>query len=166
MKKVYITLVMVMATLTLLAQNRPVQERAYMRANPAKLEPQLTAEQQDAIDKLHFEAQKEFVKLNAQVAEKRAELRLLQQEDSPSLRKINSKIDEISELNNTKMKVMAEKRMKIRELLTEEQKVYFDSRMNNMGRRGSRGSVYGGMRDGMRGSMRGSSREGMRMKRY
>jgi hypothetical protein len=61
---------------------------------------------------------------------------------------------------------MAEKRMKIRELLTEEQKVYFDSRMNNMGRRGSRGSVYGGMREGMRGSMRGSSREGMRMKRY
>lgn len=161
MKKVYITLVMVMAAFTLFAQNRPVQERAYMRANPAKLEPQLTLEQQEAINKLHFEAQKQFVKLNAQVAEKRAQLRLLQQEDTPSMKKINSKIDEISGLNNTKMKVMAEKRMKIRELLTEEQRVYFDARMNNMGRRGARGSVRREAYDGMRGSMH----DGMRMKK-
>jgi len=136
MKKVYITLIMAIIAVSAVAQNRPLQERGFMGANPAQLVPQLTVEQQESINILQLELRKELLQINNQLAEKRIQLISLQQVEKPSTKSINSKIDEITTIYNKKMKMIAQNRIKVRELLTEEQRVQFDLRMGS-GRRGS-----------------------------
>ena len=126
MKKVYIFLIMAFFAVSLSAQNRPVQDRGYMGANPARVAPTLTAEQSEAISALRGELQKELIMINNQLAELRAQLRTLEQVDKPNMRAVNSKIDEITSLQNKRMKVMSANRAKVRELLTDEQRVEYD----------------------------------------
>ncbi|MDP3452200.1 MAG: hypothetical protein Q8R90_04530 [Bacteroidales bacterium] len=133
MKKVYITLIISLIAFSLTAQNRQVQERGFMGANPAKLGPNFTTEQAEAIKATRFEFQKEMVLVNNQIAEKRAQLKTLQQVDKPDMRSINSKIDEITTLQNKRMKAAAANQAKIRSLLTDEQRVMFDKRMGQRG---------------------------------
>lgn len=137
MKKVYITLIISFLAFSLTAQNRQVQDRGFMGANPAKLGPNFTTEQSDAIKALRFELEKEMIQVNNQIAEKRAQLKTLEQVDKPDTRAINSKIDEITSLMNKRMKATSANKAKIRSLLTDEQKVMFDKR----GAHGKRGVI-------------------------
>lgn len=141
MKKVYITLIMTFVAISSIAQNRSLQERGFMGANPAMLEPQITVEQQEAISKLRFELNKELLPINNELAEKRVQLRSLKQEEKPKMKAVNSKIDEITDLHNKKMKLVANFHVEVRKHLTEEQRLAYDLRMS-CGRRGSkRGSM-------------------------
>lgn len=141
MKKVYITLIMAVIAVSAVAQNRPVQERGFMGANPANLAPQFTAEQQESIYKLKLELKAELLQIDNQFAEKKAQLKSLQQVEKPNMRAINSKIDEISDLQNKKMKLVAQNQVKVRELLTAEQRLQYDLRMNSGRRGGNRGTM-------------------------
>ena len=141
MKKVYITLIMAFVAISSIAQNRPLQERGFMGAHPAMLEPQITVEQQEAISKLRFELNKELLPINNELAEKRVQLRSLKQVEKPKMKAVNSKIDEITDLHNKKMKLVANFHVEVRKHLTEEQRLAYDLRMSS-GRRGNkRGSM-------------------------
>lgn len=160
MKKIYITLIMVISVLSLTAQNHPEQHRGFMGANPANLEPKFTQEQMASIKALRFELEKEMVQVRNLIGEKRAQLKTLQQVDKPDMKAINSKIDEITSLQNKMMKAKAANTAKIRSLLSDEQRLMFDKRGAKakhpmMGRRGApqgiamqRGSMQRGAKPG------------------
>ncbi len=141
MKKVYFTLIMVISVLSLTAQNHQGQNRGFMGANPANLEPKFTQEQMASIKALRFELEKEMVQVQNMLGEKKAQLKTLQQVDKPDMKAINSKIDEITSLQNKMMKAKAANTAKIRSLLTDEQRLIFDKKGGHakrgvMGKRG------------------------------
>lgn len=129
MKKFYITLFMAFTALSLMAQNNPVAPKGFMGANPANLAPKFTEEQKTAMKSLRFEIEKEMLQIHNQLGEKKAQLRTLQQVDKPDMKSINSKIDEITALQNKAMKLKAANHAKVRALLTDEQRLEFDKRM-------------------------------------
>jgi Spy/CpxP family protein refolding chaperone len=143
MKKVSILLTMLTIALTMSAQqqNTPIHKQGMMKANPEMMKSQLTDDQQKQIADLKLKHQKETLQLNNEINEKTAQLKTLQQIDKPNLKDINSKIDEISALQNKKMKAMAAHRNSVRSLLTEEQRVQFDLRMGKGGMQGKMGKM-------------------------
>ncbi len=136
MKKIYFTLIILGVAVTLKAQNPAFEGRGYMGANPQRTMPQMTAEQQESIKSINLEFRKELNEINNLLGEKRAQLRILVHKDNADMRAVNKKIDEISALQARKLKATTEKLVKTRALLTDEQKVMFDSR-SHMKNRGS-----------------------------
>jgi Spy/CpxP family protein refolding chaperone len=90
--------------------------------------PNLTDEQKEQIAKLRTENMKAMLDSRNQIQEKMARLHTLQTADKPDMNAINSVIDEIAELKATMAKTRAAHRQKIRSLLTDEQRVIFDSK--------------------------------------
>jgi len=136
MKKVSTLLVMILFVFTMSAQDQNMsvkrQGQGYMRANPhmvaPKIIPDLTPEQQKEIESIKIKFQKESLQISNEIREKRAQLRTLEQVDKPNLKAINAKIDEMTNLQNKKLKLIAEHKSKVRSLLTDEQRVQFDLR--------------------------------------
>lgn len=153
MKKVTTLLVMTIIAFTLSAQGQNVvvnrQGAGYMRANPEmttpNIIPDLTPEQKEKIQSLRVQHQKESLQLANEIREKRAQLRTLEQVEKPNLKAINSKIDELTSLQNKKFKMNAEHRAKVRSLLTDEQRVQYDLARNKRGERAGRGMMNKGM---------------------
>lgn len=125
--------------------------------------PDLTDEQEQKIDDLRTAHMKEMNSYRSDLTIKRAELQKLQTADNADINKINSKIDEIGKIKTEMSKSRAAHLQKVRGLLTDEQRVLFDSRPNRrkgpgmkMGRGGGiHGFRYGtgpdfprGFRDG------------------
>ena len=88
----------------------------------------LDEKQQEEIKKIQLEQAKERTKTRNLLREKRAKLEVLQTADKSDLKEINRLIDEIAAIQAQQMKSQAAARQKIRSLLTEEQRVRFDSR--------------------------------------
>ncbi|MFA6334230.1 MAG: periplasmic heavy metal sensor [Bacteroidales bacterium] len=134
MKKIFSTLVLLTIVLTLSAQEQKQEQKremeikmeGFMKANPAELAPKFTAEQQKQMTEFRLNLQKEMLQIDNQLNVKRAELKTLQQVEKPNMKSIYSKIDEISDLQNKKMKAMANHKNDVRSILTEEQRVKFD----------------------------------------
>ncbi len=97
-----------------------------MKANPLTLAPKFSPEQQKQMTEFKLELQKEMIQLHNQLGEKKAQLKTLQQVEKPNMKSIYSKIDEISDLQNREMKLMADHQNKVRSILTDEQRVRFD----------------------------------------
>lgn len=91
--------------------------------------PNLTEAQQTKITKIRTTHMKISNNLRNQLKEKRAHLQTLQSTDTPNQKDIDNTIDEITELQNKLMKNRTAMRLEIRNQLTDEQKVYFDSHM-------------------------------------
>ncbi len=96
--------------------------------------PNLTEEQKDQIKALRLEMMKKALPVRNLIAEKRARLRSLQTEKNVNLKKVNALIDEIAGLKADIAKMRAAKKQQIRRLLTEEQRIIFDSRPLRMNR--------------------------------
>ena len=143
MKKATILLTMLAIALTMSAQqqNTQIHKQGMMKANPEMMKSQFTPDQQKQIAELKLKHQKETLQINNELNEKTAQLKTLQQIDKPNLKDINSKIDEISALQNKKMKAMAAHRNSVRSLLTEEQRVQFDLRMGKGEMQGKMGKM-------------------------
>ncbi len=94
--------------------------------------PNLTQEQRDQMKTLRVEMMKESNTVRNQIAEKRAHLKSLQATDNADMKAINKTIDEIASLQAQQMKAQANMQVKTRALLTDEQKVMYDARGNNM----------------------------------
>ncbi len=92
--------------------------------------PNLTAEQQTKIEKLRTAHLKEMLPLRNQMNEKRARLQTLQTAENADINAINATIDEMGVIRTTMQKKSAAHKQEIRKLLTDEQKIYFDSRPN------------------------------------
>ena len=145
MKKITTLLVMMALAITVTAQQQNIivkrQGEGFMKANSECLIPGITADQQKQIQDLRLKQQKENLQISNELYEKRAQLRTLQQVDKPNMKSVNSKIDEISALQNKKLKLMAEHRNNVRNLLTDEQRVQFDLRGNRGGMMGKSGKM-------------------------
>ena len=78
---------------------------------------------------------KKALSLRNEMKEKKAHLETLATKDKPSKSKLNSTIEEIGELKTKLMKLRMDKRQDIREILTEEQRIIFDTKASKMKRK-------------------------------
>jgi len=111
--------------------------------------PNLTDDQKKKIKDLRTPLQKEVLPLKNQLAEKRAHLKTLQTADKADLKSINSTIDEMSQLQSQIMKKHAAHTQAVRALLTDEQRVAFDTRASS-GRKFHQLHQYSRMSNGHR----------------
>jgi Spy/CpxP family protein refolding chaperone len=104
----------------------------------------LADEQKESMDKIRMETLKEMLPLKNSIAEKKAQLHTLQTTEKADINKINLMIDEIAEIKTKMAKKRAATHQQIRSLLSDEQRVLFDSRPPR-GERGfeGRGAGYG-----------------------
>lgn len=107
--------------------------------------PNLTDEQQQKIKDLKVKHIKEVTPLKNELGEKKARMRTLQSADKQDLNAINKNIDEMASLRAQIQKKAAAHRAEVASLLTDEQRVVFNTRSGNkMGK----GMKHGG-RKGM-----------------
>ena len=105
----------------------------------------LTAEQQTAMKSMRLKLQQELLPIRNKFGENRARLRTLSTVENADMKAINKVIDSNSQLTANMAKLRAANRQAVRKLLTEEQRIMFDSRsfndrsMKTPGQRGERG---------------------------
>lgn len=148
-----------MISVTAQAQNRNKQERgtqikervdrknhqkSNQQRNGAKLlKLELTDEQKEKMADLRLQSQKETLSYKNVIREKKAKMRTLSTGENYDVNELNKLVDEISDLEASVKKVMVKNRGEMRALLTEDQKIIFDSmpmQPRKMGKRGGNGA--------------------------
>ena len=86
----------------------------------------LTDDQKTKIDEIILASNKTSIQRRNQINELEAQLTTLLSEDTIKKSEVNSTIDEIGKLRTEGRKAMVEDHLKVRELLTEKQKIIFD----------------------------------------
>lgn len=125
-------------------QNRQIAQNERAQGQQMRL-PNLTDEQKEQIKAIRLNGQKEALPLRNELMEKKARLRTLTTSEDYNENSVNNTIDEISELEASLMKLRQNHRQEVREILTEEQRIIFDSasqrgkRKGNNDQRGKRG---------------------------
>ena len=104
---------------------KPRMERRKCHGAPI---PDLTEEQKEQIQNLRTEHMKTVLPLKNQLAEMQARLQTLSTAENADMSQIDRTIEEMGELRTLMMKEGAAHRQTIRKLLTDEQRVAFDSR--------------------------------------
>lgn len=92
--------------------------------------PGLTEQQKKDIDAKKMAHHKDMMQIRNVLNEKKAHQQTLEGVDKPDLAAINKTIDEVAALKADMMKKQAAHRQEIRNLLNEEQKLYFDTHAN------------------------------------
>ena len=148
MKKVAVLAIVVLmiSGTNLFAQrgrNYSNQGKGYNQNQVCQRIPDLTDDQISKIEVLRVGHLKEMNNHRNQMNELRAKKQTLMTSDNADMKEINAVIDQMTNLHNKQMKTSAKHRQDVRAQLTDEQKVYFDSRPmnrrgsgNNMGRCG------------------------------
>jgi len=90
-------------------------------------EGSLNDKQREEIKKIRMEQLKESTKTRNLLREKRAKLEVMQTADKADMKEINKLIDEIAAIQAQELKAKAASRQKIRSLLTDEQRTFFDA---------------------------------------
>ncbi|MCD4773265.1 MAG: Spy/CpxP family protein refolding chaperone [Bacteroidales bacterium] len=136
--------------------------------------PDLTEDQKAKIKTLRLKNQKEMTKKRNLMREKQARLITLQSEDNLNMKNINNTIDQIANMRAEMMKSRIANQQEVRNLLTDDQKVFFDN-WQNKGNKGRFGRGYGQGYSGRQGYMgrsgqgnfgrQGNMRNGMRGQR-
>jgi Spy/CpxP family protein refolding chaperone len=90
--------------------------------------PDLSADQQKKIEDLSIGHQKKMLQLRNQIQEKEAALNTLRTADKAEMTAINKTIDEIGAIKTQIMKEREAHNQQVRSILTESQKVFFDTR--------------------------------------
>lgn len=150
MKKVKIVMIIgLMATLgTVYAQEQTRQQgerrqqREFRGHGPASLD--LSDEQKSKASELKLGMQKMSLPLKNQLGENKAKLRTLTTAENADMKAINKLIDKNADINAELQKLRAANHQDFRNMLTEEQRIKFDSRAHEMRRerehrRGARG---------------------------
>ncbi len=114
--------------------NENIRQSDLLRLKPQLLErasqndivSDLTPEQKSKISDLILERDKQLLQAKNMLAEKEARLKTLESSDDVNMKSINKTIDEIGALIIKQMKTKAEYKQKIRQILTEKQRVEFD----------------------------------------
>ncbi len=91
--------------------------------------PNLTDEQKAKIKELKIANMKVMLPLKNKIGEKRAHLRTLITAENIDMKAINKTIDEIGSIRTEMIKKKIANRMEIRKLLTEEQRLFFDTKV-------------------------------------
>lgn len=125
--------------------------------------PDLTDAQKESIKKIRLAAQKDMLPLRNQINEKMAHLQTLNTAEKADMKAIDKTIDEVYALKADMAKTQAKSRQEVRKLLTEEQRLVFDSHMpgdrfgGDMHRGGKGGQ--GGPQDGRGGRKMNKTKE-------
>lgn len=90
--------------------------------------PNLTDDQVKQIDQLKIKHMKEIMPLQNILKEKQARLRTLETAEKVDMAAINKTIDEMSVIRTDVMKKKAAHQQEVRKLLTEEQRLVFDTK--------------------------------------
>jgi Spy/CpxP family protein refolding chaperone len=114
--------------------------------------PGLTDEQRTSIDKLRVAHFRKTELIRAEIGEKEARLKTLRLAEPQDIKAIDNLIDEISTMRGNLMKAREAHHREVKALLTDEQKVFFDSRPGRGQERGDRNHRNRkGNRQGFRG---------------
>ena len=89
--------------------------------------PDLTDKQKEEIKKIDLVFKKQSLPITNELHEKRAHLNTLKTTDPIDQKAIDAQIEAIGKLRTDLAKLQADKKIKVRNTLTDEQKVYFDS---------------------------------------
>lgn len=128
MKIRWIVLMMaIVLSSSLMAQQHEQCGKAMKPAHECRIEG-LTPDQQSAIKKVRNEVKQQNLQLKADLEIKKAELDKLLLADKPVEKEVDKKIEEIGALKMQIMKNKTHGEMRIRELLTPEQRLQFDSK--------------------------------------
>lgn len=95
--------------------------------------PDLTEDQESQIQTLRTAHWKDMQNFRNELGEKRAKMQTLQTADNVNMDEINNLIEEMGTIRTNKQKSAVAHRMDVRNLLTDDQKVYFDSRAGKRG---------------------------------
>ena len=109
-------------------QERMPRPRMERKKRPGPMIPDLTEEQEEQIQNLRTEHMKTVLPLRNQLAEIQARLHTLSTAENADMNQINRTIDEMGEIRTRMMKEGAAHKQDIRKMLTDEQRVAFDSR--------------------------------------
>ena len=117
---------------TLMAQREFRQNRAMDNPGPRCIRacqriPDLTEEQEMKIKELKTVHMRNMLKYKSELEEKNARLKSLQTADEVDMDKIYKAIDDIGAIETKMLKGKADLHQKIRTLLDDEQRVFFDS---------------------------------------
>ncbi len=115
--------------------------------------PNLTEDQQNKMNKMRTANMKEMLQFRNTMAEKKAHLNTLRTADKADMNAINKLIDEMGAMKITMMKKREAHRQEVRKILTEEQRVIFDSR-GGQGFKGGKGHGMGMQGQGQKGCMK------------
>ena len=102
--------------------------------------PDLTDKQKEEIKQIDLDYQKAVLPITNELRERRAKLNTLKTTDPIDQDAINKEIETIGKLRTDLAKLQADKKIKVRNTLTDEQKVYFDS---HAGKHNSQGKKSG-----------------------
>lgn len=94
----------------------------------------LTEEQKGAMKNLRLETAKKVKPLKNKLREMMAHQKSLTTADNVDMKAINKNIDKIAELRAEMAKIMAAQQQQVRKLLTDEQRLRFDSMNGNYGK--------------------------------
>ncbi len=132
-------MVLVLSASFVLAQPfGPVQGNQPMMGRCFKNIPNLTADQQKQIEQLRLEHQKAMLPLRTKLREAQLEMRSLQLKEADQ-KAIDKQIEKIGQIKIEIAKKKNAHRNEIRNLLTDEQKKFFDSRKGHWNRMGPHG---------------------------
>ena len=107
----------------------------------------LTEDQQVQMKSLHLKLQQEMLPIRIKLGENKARFRTLSTAENADMKSINKLIDANSQLDASMLKLQAANQQAVRKLLTEEQRIIFDSRDFHRGERrterhpGKRGEI-------------------------
>lgn len=90
--------------------------------------PDLTEAQKAQMNTLKLAHMKEMQQLKNKMGELKAKQQTLTTADAPDMIAINGNIDEITKTQNAMMKKQVAHHLEVRKLLTDEQKIWFDSK--------------------------------------
>lgn len=97
-------------------------------SEPGMMIPGLTEEQQTQLKAMRVENMKAMQALRNQLGEKKARLRTLTTADKVNMAEVNKMIDEIGTLQTKVMRIKEQHRQDIRQMLNDEQRLFFDAR--------------------------------------
>lgn len=117
-----------------MVQKRQMMTKQRMQKKD-RFQESLTEQQKEQIKEITLSSRKETISLQNQLAEKHARIRTLSTGDDYDEQALNKVIDEAAELRAEITKVQLATKHSIRETLTDDQKVLFDSRMQQAGKR-------------------------------
>ena len=110
----------------------------------------LTEDQQAQMQSMRLNVQKDLLPLRNKLGENMAKMRTLRTAENADMKAINKLIDDNSDLRGNMAKLQAANHQEVRKMLTEEQRIMFDSREFSRGGNGS--SRHQGYRQGKQGS--------------
>ena len=149
MKIKLLVAVMLLPLMSLYAQPNGQNRQHAQQSRERTVIPDLTDEQKDQMQEIRLSTQKSLLPIKNELGENRAKLRTLTTADNPDMKAIDKLIDENGQLMASMMKIQASNHQKVRSLLTEDQRIVFDSKKRGFDRSGRRGS-YGATGRGQR----------------